>query len=74
MAIGLAFASLGLTGCEPGPGNMSSEPPSIVGVWDVYQYRVSMTGSPEVDLARDADVTATFNETPRSFARPSPAS
>ena len=68
MAIGLAFASLGLTGCEPGPGNMSSEPPSIVGVWDVYQYRVSMTGSPEVDLARDADVTATFNETPRSFS------
>ena len=68
MAIGLAAAALGLTGCEPVPGNMSSEPPTIVGVWDVYQYRVSITGSPVVDLARESDVTATFNETPQSFS------
>ena len=66
MVIGLAVASLGLTGCEP-PGNMPSDPPSIVGVWDVYQYRVFVTGSSEVDLADDSDITARFTESPRSF-------
>lgn len=65
MVIGVAVASLGLTGCEE--GTTPSEPPSIVGVWDVYEYRVSITGSPEVDLADDSDITARFTESPRAF-------
>ena len=69
MAIGLAVAAVGLTGCEPVDG-MSSEPASIVGVWDVYEYRVSITGSVQanVDLARDSDITVRFNESPRSYS------
>ena len=69
MAIGVAVAAVALTGCEPVDG-MSSEPASIVGVWEVTQYRVSITGSvqADVDLARQSDITVRFNESPRSYS------
>ena len=65
MVIGVAVASLGLTGCEE--GTTPSEPPNIVDVWDVYQYSISITGSPAVDLADHSDITARFTESPRSY-------
>ena len=65
MVIGLAVVSLWLTGCDP--VMMSADPPSIVGEWAVYQYRVSITGSSPVDLADGRQITARFNESPQSY-------
>ena len=68
MVIGLAVVSLWLTGCDP--VMMSADPPSIVGEWAVYQYRVSITGSSPVDLADGRQITARFNESPQSYFLP----